>query len=47
MAHQNLSDGLYIFYSNLLNLSSDIWDKPSEKSDVSDDFREHCSYEDC
>ena len=29
----HLSDGLYIFYSNLWNLSSDIWAKPSEMSD--------------
>ena len=33
-----MSDGL-IFYSNLWNLSSDIWDQPSE---MSEDFREHC-----
>ena len=37
-----LSSGLYMFYSNLWNLSSDIWAKPSEMSDMSDDFREHC-----
>ena len=33
-----MSDGL-IFYSNLWNLSSDIWDQLSE---MSEDFREHC-----
>ena len=37
-----LSDGLYIFYSNLWNLSSDNWTYPSEIFDVSDDFGEHC-----
>ena len=35
---RHMSDGL-IFYSNLWNLSSDIWAQPSE---MSDDFREHC-----
>ena len=38
---RHLSDGLYIFYSNLWNLSSDIWDQPSEMSNMSDYFREH------
>ena len=43
---RHLSNGLYIH--NILNsiqiceISSDIWAKPSEMSDVSDDFREHC-----
>ena len=36
---RHLSDGLLIFYSNLWNLSSDIWALPSE---MSDDFHEHC-----
>ena len=35
---RHMSDGL-IFYSNLWNLSSDIWDQLSE---MSEDFREHC-----
>ena len=35
---RHLSDGLYIFYSNLWNLSLA---SPSEMSDVSDDFHEH------
>ena len=39
---RHLSNGLYIFYSNLWNLSSDIWAQSSEMSDMSDDFREHC-----
>ena len=39
---RHVSDGLYIFYSNLWNLSSDIWAQPLEMSDVSDDFHEHC-----
>ena len=38
---RHLSDELYTFYSNLWNLSSDIWPKPSEMSDMSDDFHEH------
>ena len=41
---RHLSDELYTFYSNLWNLSSDIWPKPSEMSDMSDDFHEHCQY---
>ena len=39
---RHLSDGLYIFYSKLWNLSSDIWALLSEMSDMSDDFHEHC-----
>ena len=39
---RHLSDALYISYSNLWNLPSDIWAKPSEMSDMSDDFCEHC-----
>ena len=38
---RHLSDGLYVFYSNLWNLSSDIWDQPSEMSNMSDYFSEH------
>ena len=41
---RHLSDGLYVFYSNLWNLSSDIWAWPLEISNVSDDFREHCDW---
>ena len=41
---RHLSDGLYRFYSNLWNLSSDIWAQPSEMSDVSDDFLKHCNH---
>ena len=40
MVHQ-IFDGLYIFYSNLWNLSSDIWAQPSGMSDMSNDFHEH------
>ena len=36
---RHLSDGFYIFYSNLWSL---IWAKLSEMSNVSDDVREHC-----
>ena len=37
---RHLSDGLYIFHTNLLNLTSDIWAQSSEMSDV---FRLHCT----
>ena len=39
---RHLSDGCYIFYLNLWNVSSDIWPQPSELSDVSDVFCLHC-----
>ena len=35
---RHLSNDLYIFYSNLWNLSLYIWSKPSEMSNMSDVF---------
>ena len=38
---RHLSDGLYIFHTNLWNLPSDIWAQPSEMSHMSEVFRLH------
>ena len=32
----------FIYSTLIYEISSDIWAQPSEMSDVSDDFREHC-----
>ena len=39
-----LSDGLFIFHTNLSNLPSDIWVQQSEMSNMSDVFRLRCHW---